>query len=157
MRRAEHEVKERKEILNIMDRCDSLHLALMDGDYPYVIPMNFGYVDDGEKLVIYFHGAPEGKKLDLIAKDPHAAFSMSCAHDLVPGKFPCATTFKYESVCGRGLIHMVEGEEKMQALSIIMAQYDKEKTHTFQEKHARAVAIFRMDVEGFTGKSRQTK
>ena len=119
--------------------------------------MNFGYVDDGEKLVIYFHGAPEGKKLDLIAKDPHAAFSMSCAHDLVPGKFPCATTFKYESVCGRGIIHMVEGEEKMQALSIIMAQYDKEKTHTFQEKHAHAVAIFRMDVESFTGKSRQMK
>ena len=157
MRRADREVTDRNDILKIVDQCDCLHLALMDGDYPYVIPMNFGYEDDGEKLVIYFHGATEGEKLELIAKNSHAAFSMSCAHELVPAKTPCATTFKFESVCGRGLIHMVEGDEKMHALSVIMTQYDKEKTYTFEEKHARAVSVFRLDVESFTGKSRMRK
>ena len=53
MRRADREVTERNAILEIMDNCDCLHLALMDGEYPYVIPMNFGYEDDGEHLVIY--------------------------------------------------------------------------------------------------------
>ncbi len=157
MRRTDREVTDRNAILTIMDRCDHLHLALMDGEYPYVIPMNFGYEDDGEHLVIYFHGAKEGKKLELIEKNPHAAFAMSCAHELIPGKVPCATTFKYESVCGNGLMRIVEGDEKMHALTVIMGQYDREQTHTFEEKHARSVSVFRMDVENLTGKSRMTK
>lgn len=157
MRRTDREVTERSAILSIMDSCDCLHLALMDGDYPYVIPMNFGYEDDGGKLTIYFHGAKEGKKLELIAKDGHAAFSMSCAHELIPGKVPCASTFKYMSVCGRGIVSMVEGDERMHALSVIMAHYDRETAHTFEAKHANAVSIFKMDVETFTGKSRQAK
>ena len=157
MRRSDREVTERSEILRIIEACDALHLAFMDGEYPYVLPMNFGYEDDGEKLTIYFHGAKDGRKLELIKNDPHAAFSMSCAHELLPGKVPCATTFKYMSVCGKGLLRMVEGDERMHALSVIMAHYDREQAHEFEAKHANAVSIFKMDVESFTGKSRQTK
>ena len=157
MRRADREVTERKDILEIMSNCDALHLALMDGEFPYVIPMNFGFEDDGEQLVIYLHGAKEGKKLELIAADPHVAFSMSHAHELIPGKVACATTFKYRSVCGRGLIKIVEGDERMHALSVIMSQYDKEKEYVFEAKHANAVSVFKIEVESFTGKSRQMK
>ena len=157
MRRADREVTDRNAILAIMDSCDTLHLALMDDEYPYVIPMNFGYEDDSENLTIYLHGAKEGRKYELIANDPHAAFSMSCAHELIPGKVPCATTFKYTSVCGKGIIKMVEGDERMHALSVIMAHYDRENTHIFEEKRAKAVNIFKIQVVSFTGKSRQAK
>ena len=157
MRRADREVTDRNAILEIMKNCDCLHLALMDGDFPYVIPMNFGFEDDGEHLTIYFHGAKEGKKLGLIAANPHAAFSMSCSHELIPGKVACATTFKYMSVCGKGLVTMVDGDERMHALSAIMKQYDPEKEYTFEEKHTNAVTVFKMNVESFTGKSRQMK
>lgn len=157
MRKSEREVTVRGEILDIMQKCDALHLALMDGDYPYVVPMNFGIEDTEGGLVIYFHGAHEGKKLELIKNNPHAAFSMSCAHQFVAGKVDCAATFKYESVCGRGLMKMVEGDEKMHALTVITTHYDPEKEHPFEEKHARAVSVFRMDVEEFTGKRRSVK
>ena len=86
-----------------------------------------------------------------------AAFSMSCFHELVLGKAPCAATYKYMSVCGQGRIRQIHDEERMHALTVIMAHYDKEQTHEFQEKHANSVSVFRMDVESFTGKSRQTK
>lgn len=157
MRRTDREVTERSAILEIIDRCDCLHLALMDDGYPYVIPLNFGFEDDGGRLVLYFHGAKEGKKLELIKNDGRAAFSMSCAHEMIPGKVACASTFKYMSVCGRGVVSMVDGDERMHALSVIMAHYDRENSHVFEEKHANSVAIFRMDVESFTGKSRQVK
>lgn len=157
MGRSDRMVTERSDIISIIDKCDCLHLALIDGDFPYVLPMNFGFEDDGEKLTLYFHGAKDGKKWELIANNPHAAFSMSCAHELVPGKVPCASTFKYMSVCGKGLVKMVEGDERMHALTVIMAHYDRKQTHTFEEKHARAVSVFKMEVESFTGKSRQMK
>lgn len=157
MRKSDREVKDRSEILAIMEKCDALHLAMMDGDYPYVIPMNFGIEDTENGLVIYFHGALAGKKLELIAKDPHAAFSMSRSHEFVAGKVDCAATFKYESVCGRGLLTMVEGEEKMHALTVITTHYDPGKEHPFEERHARAVSVFKMNVEELTGKRRQVK
>ena len=100
MRRTDREVKDKNEIVAIIDKCDSLSLSLMDGEYPYVIPMNFGYTYENDHLTLYFHGAKEGKKLSLIEKNPNAAFTMSCNHELIMGKVPCATTFKYESVCG---------------------------------------------------------
>ena len=106
---------------------------------------------------LYFHGAKEGKKLELIEKNSHAAFAMSCGHQLIPGKVDCATTFQYRSVCGRGEMRLVEGEERMQALTCIMKHFDPEGEHPFTEKHAAAVSIFRMDVEQFTGKRRIAK
>lgn len=157
MRRADREVADRGEILAIMNRCDALSLALIDGDYPYVISLNFGFEDTPDGLVIYFHGANSGKKLELIAQNPHAAFTMSCDHAFVPGKVDCAGTFKYESVCGRGLVSMVEGPEKQHALTVITTHYDPGKEHPFEEKHARAVSVFKLSVEALTGKRRLIK
>lgn len=157
MRRSDREVTERSEILAIMDKCDSLSLSFMDGEYPYVIPMNFGYIDDGERLTLYFHGAKEGKKLELLQKNPNAAFCMSTQHELIFGKVPCATTFKYESVCGRGKLSLVTGDERFLALQKIMNQFDKDGRYEFDERHAKAVSIFKMDVEAFTGKRRSMK
>lgn len=157
MRRADRQVNDRSEILKIMALCDTVNLALMDGEYPYVIPLNFGIDDTEDGLVIYFHGAHSGKKLDLIKANSHAAFCMSRAHEFVPGAVDCAATFKYESVCGRGLIAIVEGDEKMRALSIIAAHYDPDREHPFEEKHARAVSVFKLCVEELAGKRRMTK
>ena len=157
MRRTDRQVTDTNEILAIMDECDSCAVALMDGEYPYVIEMNFGYTWKDGRLTLYFHGAKEGKKLELIEKNSHAAFAMSCGHQLIPGKVDCATTFQYRSVCGRVEMRMVEGDERMQALTCIMKHFDSEGEHPFTEKHAAAVSIFRMDVEQFTGTRRIAK
>lgn len=70
MRRADREVKDFDQILDIMRGCDICELALNDVDgYPYVLPMNFALVMRDGKPALYFHGAREGKKLDLIARD----------------------------------------------------------------------------------------
>lgn len=109
MRRADREVKDFDQILDIMRGCDICELALNDVDgYPYVLPMNFALVMRDGKPALYFHGAREGKKLDLIARDGRCAFSMSRAHVLELAKVACATTWKYESVLGRGRISVVD-------------------------------------------------
>jgi len=48
----------------IIDKADVLHLAMADGNVPYVVPLSFGY--DG--CNIYFHCAKEGLKLDFIRR-----------------------------------------------------------------------------------------
>ena len=64
MRKANREVKDRNEIIEIMKRCDVCRLVFNNGDYPYIVPLNFGLDADEEKVIIYFHSALEGTKVD---------------------------------------------------------------------------------------------
>ena len=76
MTRREREVTDINEILKIMDTCKIVHVGLVDGDQPYVLPMNYGYTYEDGKMVIYLHGAKKGYKYDLIEKNPKVCFEM---------------------------------------------------------------------------------
>jgi len=51
MRKANREVKDRNEIIEIMKRCDVCRLVFNNGDYPYIVPLNFGLDTEGEKII----------------------------------------------------------------------------------------------------------
>ncbi|MGI6238355.1 MAG: pyridoxamine 5'-phosphate oxidase family protein [Christensenellales bacterium] len=153
MRRSDREIVDRAAMREVLTNCEVLSLALMDGAYPYVIQLNFGWEECGEQLCLYFHGAKAGKKLDLIRENDHAAFAMSCTHAYVPGANDCSATFRYQSVCGRGRIEILEGaREKAHALARIMAQYAPERAHAFTDAQVHNIAILRLTVESITGK-----
>ena len=71
MRRQDRRVTEIEEIKGILNSTRIIHLGLMDGDYPYVVPLHFGYEFIDEVLYIYVHGHYEGKKFSLIQANPH--------------------------------------------------------------------------------------
>lgn len=62
MRRKDREVKNPEQIRKVLEACKVCRLGLLDGMIPYIVPMNMAYDFDGEKLVLYFHCAKEGKK-----------------------------------------------------------------------------------------------
>ena len=108
MRRKDREVTDLSQLEKIIQQCDCIHLGLLDGDYPYVVPMNFGYERTGDQFIFYMHAASEGKKLSLIKANPNASFCMDTGHGLVKGEVPCSWSFLYESVMGRGRIILVQ-------------------------------------------------
>ena len=75
MRRADREVTDVDGMIDIIDHCKVCHIALMDGEWPYIVAMNFAYRYENDQLVIYLHSAKEGKKLDLLRKDDHVCFA----------------------------------------------------------------------------------
>jgi len=75
------------EMEEVLKRSEVGRLALCDGSMPYIIPLNFLY-EDGK---IVFHCAWEGKKLDLIAKNPDCCFEVD--------EFMGETGYHYESEC----------------------------------------------------------
>ena len=82
MTRRERQVTDIEEIKDILDKCMVVHLGLIDGDEPYVVPLNYGYTMEDDKLTIYVHGATVGHKLDLIRQNPKVFFEMDC--DVLP-------------------------------------------------------------------------
>ena len=67
MRKFQREITDRNELLSVLDACQTIRLGLYDDGYPYVVPLSFGYEQINGKIVIYFHCAKEGKKIDLLA------------------------------------------------------------------------------------------
>ena len=66
MRRQDRRVTDIEEIKGILNSTRIIHLGLMDGDYPYVVPLHFGFEFIDEVLYIYVHGHHEGKKFQVV-------------------------------------------------------------------------------------------
>ena len=69
MRRSDREIKDIEGIIQVMEKCDVCRLAFYDGGYPYILPLNFGMQVHEDQITLYFHGADEGKKYELMEKD----------------------------------------------------------------------------------------
>ncbi len=152
--RREREVTDLNEIIEILDKCMIVHLGLVDGDEPYVVPLNYGYTMEDGKLTIYVHGARTGYKLDLMRANPKVFFEMDC--DVVPfeGKSACQYGTSYASVMGRGIAHIVEDvEEKKKAMSILM-KTQTGKDFEFTDKLVSVVSVVRIDVLDYSAKRR---
>ena len=148
MTRREHQIFDVDKILEILDKSKVIHIGMVDGDEPYVVPMNYGYTYENEKL------ATTGRKLDIIRKNPKVFFEMEC--DLVPfdGDVACKYGLSYSSLMGKGIATIIENsEEKQKALSILMkTQVDMD--FEFNEKLASVVGIIKIEVSEFTAKHR---
>ena len=78
MRRSDREITDLGEILSIINDCKVIHLAMVDDGEPYLLPLNFGYACEGGAFSFFCHSAREGRKLDILRKNPTVAFEMDC-------------------------------------------------------------------------------
>lgn len=155
MRRADREVKDQKDIIAIMEKCDVCRIALNHDGYPYILPLNFGMMVKENVIELYFHGAMEGMKYDLIKKDNRASFEMDCAHRLVTEMETCSCTMEYESVIGQGHIEILSDDEKYDALRCLMKHYHHEdEDFPFRQEVMSYTKVFKLVVESLTGKKR---
>lgn len=153
MRRSDREVKNRQEILDILNKCEVLHLGINTPDYPYVVPMNFGVEIENDSIVLWLHCATEGLKLDLINKNPRVGFEADCPHKIIAGENACQYTMEYESVIGCGRISVCDySEDKLRGLKTIMRHYEPKKDFSFPETALSSVCVLRIDVMQITGK-----
>ena len=108
MRRKDREVSDLRQQLEIVRRCDSCCIAINDPDQdaPYIVELSFGLEHLEDKDILYVHSAKEGRKLELLAQDPHVSFFMSCGHELVYDAERQMCTMNYESVSGYGIMRL---------------------------------------------------
>ena len=156
MRRKDRQITDETVIRAILDKAQVLHLAMIDGDRPYVVPLHYGYTLKNGVLTLYLHSAKEGRKLDILRQNDRVAFVLET--DVTPisgGDIPCKYGAAYASVMGEGRATILtDPVEKTDALTMLM------KTQTgrnfyITEAMTDTVAVLRIDVEAFTAKARQ--
>ncbi len=122
MRRKDREVTDQKEIFDILNRCDTVRIAMQGGKYPYVVPVSFGAEMQDGKPVIYFHCARQGLKVDLLKEKPAV-----CVEGDIFLKIETTDhgiTTRYESVIGFGECRfLTDPEEILHGLKVLTEHY----------------------------------
>ena len=136
MRRKHSEITDPKKINETLSSVNIGRLATKGDDgYPYITPVNFVFYQGR----IYFHCAPEGEKLDNIARDPKVCFQVDIPlayldSGLARVKTACNVHQLYHCVIIRGEARVVpNGPLKVDALNALVAKHEKnldfEKVH----------------------------
>ena len=155
MRRKDREITDIETIRAILDKAKVLHLAMIDGARPYVVPMNYGYALADGRLTLYLHSAKEGRKLDVLQNNDRVAFVLET--DVSPvsgGDIPCKYGEAYASVMGEGTAVLLDDPvQKIEALQILM-KTQTGREFAFTPAMAESVAVLRVNVDSFTAKAR---
>ena len=123
MRRQDRAVTAPEKVRAVIDACEVCRLGLQDGRGVYVVPVNFGHTVEGGRHVFYFHGAAEGRKVDLVRRNGWAGFELDTGYRLQGAEAACGYTAAFQSVIGEGPIRVVEtAEERRRGLAAIMRQ-----------------------------------
>ena len=152
MRKSDREIKSKEEIIDIIKRCDVIRLAFNNGDYPYILPLNFGFEVKNDKVIFYLHSALEGTKVDIMKKDKRASFEMDTKHELQYYEERGYCTMSYESIIGRGRIRILPEDEKMNALKKLMGHYHKSEDTYFNPAAMSRTLVYSLEVEEMTAK-----
>ena len=153
MRKKQYEITDMAEMANIMEKCMACRIALNDGDYPYIVPLNFGYSFEDGVITLYFHSAGVGKKIEMLKENGRVGFEMDTSLRVVPADLPCDYAMEFESIVGKGEITFLEDEDKPFALQCIMNQYAKERgTFTFPKEMVAATTVMKLTVREITCK-----
>lgn len=121
MRRTDREIKDTGEILEVLQKCETLSIGFSGKDYPYVVPVSFGIVRKERSVIIYFHGAKQGMKADMIALNPKVCVEGHVFHKVEPTQMGITT--RYESIIGFGIVEDVGEDERIDGLQSIIGHY----------------------------------
>lgn len=153
MRRKDREVTDFKKITEIISECDIIRIGLSDGEFPYIVPLNFAYTVCGEQIEFYVHGAMAGRKYELMKRNGKCSFEMD-----IPLIMECIAekkdvTMRYKSVMGTAVITFLEGSEKQNAIdNIIMQRYDQTRYFEYNKAVVKHTAVARLSAIDITAK-----
>lgn len=118
MNRKDREVTDFQEIMEIINSCDTLRLGINNGEYPYVVPLSYGFEAVDDNLIFYTHSAMKGLKLDLIKANPKVCVEV----DGMNGYAETArgVTTNYRSFIGFGTAEIADYDDTVKGLDLLL-------------------------------------
>ena len=150
MNRKEREVTDFTEITDILERCNTIRLGLVNQGNSYVVPVSFGLDIVENKVVIYFHGAGAGLKAECISQNNQVCIEADIFYKVEPTK--TGITARYESVIGTGIINKVDGEEKIYGLRKLVEHYGFDDYPIERCKGLNNTDVYKIVLTELTGK-----
>jgi hypothetical protein len=153
MRKKDREITDPSEIEQILKRGEIISVAMCQGDQPYVLPFNYGFLNE----LIYIHSSRKGFKLEVLAQNPKVSFNVLTDVEPLPSDQPQDCSVAYSSVVGFGRVRMVDDPvEKLAALEAIMLQYyPKNDAWQYPDKVVAACTVWCIEIAHLSGKCKR--
>ena len=103
------------EVLKILEKNDLCRLALSYKNYPYIIPMCYGYKYENSKLTLYLCSRTYGQKMYYLALNPHVCIELDVPKTSVDEYPPL-----YDSVVISGNVYKVCDKKKIEDIKNIV-------------------------------------
>lgn len=156
MRKKDQEITDFNEIKKILSEGLICRLALSVDNLPYIVPMNYG-VEFTNPITLYFHCAPEGRKIEMLRANNQVCFEIEVDTKVVKAKEACDWSMQYKSLIGYGRIEVITGgDEMLHGLGILMKHYAGEGEFSYKPNMLHRMLILKLMVENISGKSHTT-
>jgi hypothetical protein len=152
VRRKDREITDPEEMRQVLKATKYVTIALCMDNEPYLVSLNHGY--DEAKNCIYFHCAPEGKKL-VYQKANNKVWGQAVMDFSVTEECDCA----YASVHFCGTMHLIDDlREKQHGMEVLVRQVSKTpeaKLAKIKTEKLDKTTMGRIDIDYMTGKKHQ--
>jgi nitroimidazol reductase NimA-like FMN-containing flavoprotein (pyridoxamine 5'-phosphate oxidase superfamily) len=151
MRRNDKEITEETLVKAILSEAKHVTLAMSLGDEPYLATLSHGY--DEEHDCIYFHCAPNGKKVEILKANPRV-WGQALIDD---GYQQGSCDHLYRTTQFRGRVVFVEDQgEREHALRLMIRHLDDDPEKIVESQitpHSmRRILVGRIDIDYMSGK-----
>ena len=159
MRRSDRE-QSREFALALIDRCTFGVVSISTGeDTPYCLPLSLARVDN----CLYFHCAKQGRKLDLLRKNPRVCVTFVGASE--PAHIPetnMYTDFFQSAIATGTAFEVLDDGEKVEALRALCAKLTPQAMEGDYFDRAvasslKATGVWRIEMDGITAKAKLHK
>ena len=150
MRRSDRRLDEKAAEMILKNGAYGVLSTIGEDGCPYGVPLTYAYEDRR----IYFHCAHEGHKVENLRFNDSASFCVIGETQVLPDKF----SIRYESAIAGGHVREVTGEEKIAALTMLIAKFSKgyeEKGAAYIQNDQHKTAVYCLEIEEMTGKARR--
>lgn len=151
MRRKDREVTDQKEIVSMLERCNTIRIGISDGEYPYVVPVSFGIDASGDKPILYFHCAKQGHKNELLGEKKPVFVEADTF--IKVQRTATGITARYESVMAKGVCTRVsDQDEVIKGLEVLLKHYDETDFPLDRCRSIKNLYVYKIDLNEITGK-----
>lgn len=143
---------DKAELQDVINGCSICFVGIVNEKFqPYVIPMNFAYIDDE----IIIHSGPSGKHLELLKQNNRVCVTFCSEGKLVYQHADVACSYRMESksvICNGEVSFVEDLSEKETLLNRFMLKYTDRK-FTYSRPALSNVKLWKIKINEMTGKS----
>lgn len=154
LRRGDRALTDPAAIAGLLDQAAVGHLALSQAGQPYVVPLNFAH-HAGQ---IFFHSAPEGRKINALTANPEVCFLAYHHYGTIHSNRARPHSSHYASVMAFGQARFVTEDEvdlRMQAMQRLLDKYAPGRHyHPLQARELAGTQIVAVQITTLTAKYR---
>ncbi len=153
VRRKDREITDCEELKQVLKSTKYVTVAFCMESEPYLVSLSHGY--DEAKNCLYFHCAPEGKKLEFLKANGRV-----WGQALLDFGVTEACDYAYTSVHFSGMTSLIDDlVEKQHAMEVLVRQVSlnpEAKLANIKPERLEAVTMGRIDIDYMSGKKHQS-